>query len=327
MASVDAEPVEWDRPTRPPSIAGPPDPPMPAGCSSLLLCRKGEILAATRTGKDPILVGRSSRCALRTDDPTFPGVAGEVILRPVPLFHAWRDGQKEGKRVLLFKKDAPLHLGVFRLWLLTSGTPMKNRKARAGRTMLILPFMALALSLSAMGAFALRRTADAGSQRQSQAAGGCVEGRSSSRTGAISARTTIQPPAGAAAAPLHAAALPATPSPETSPPTVLDQGVFSQLTQAAISALRKEDPRSAGTVVSPFLPLMSPGQRADLSSILEPHAGRIFRRAYLGLPYDPVGSRKRLAALSECGIEMLPTARKARLLIERRGTRRAEDPP
>ncbi len=307
MTSKTGEGLHWDHSTAAAEKTPSAGDIRPSTPDSLVLSREGEILAVAPAGKEPTLVGRSSRCGLRTDDPRFPGVAGEIILHPVPLFRPWREGREEGKQVLPIKREAPLRLGAFQLRLLPAGAVLRNRRNRpSGRTRsrLVLILSVLLLAVGGYGVSPSGRRQDVPSALE-------VDGEDD-RSPLVRAdvpslpapsASPVDPCARTAARPFHPVSLPM---------PGMEGGNFSRVMDAARTALLEGDPRAAGTMLTPFLPLMSTSQRADLASILEQPAGRLFRRAYINHPYDPSATEEWFAALADSGLEDLPSTRKAR---------------
>jgi len=95
----------------------------------------------------------------------------------------------------------------------------------------------------------------------------------------------------------------------------MGEKAFGDALGRAENALRNGDVRRAGSLLAPFLPLMSASQIGEASRVLEAAAAPLFRSAYMRRPFDPGGAGKILSDLAGCGLPSLPSAAKASALL------------
>jgi hypothetical protein len=330
MNAPAADRAGWDRPTV--AGAGRAAPGAPGGAGQgeetgvlLALGFDGEIVATLPAARGPVLVGRSSRCGLRCEDPRFPGVAGEVILHPLPLFRSMGGKPEKGDPqrfpVRHLAPGVPLPLGRYRLWLLRPGFSLKNRKRgkrRGSPFVRLLLISTLLLPVAAGGVAVLGKKDPApippsSPPAASVASPGIAEQVPLPAHAGSPAVSSAAPTASPLPAPIPPAApLRAAPAAEEQPPPGVSPGTLKAALDLARDAFLAGDPGRAGAALRTFLPLMSAEQIKESVAALEPVASPLFRKAYMELPYQPGKSVAALLSLAGCGLPDLPSVAKAR---------------
>jgi len=283
----------------------------------ILLTRAGWVVSVHRPEENSISLGRSSSSKIRVNDPHFPRFAGEVILRPTPLFRTPARGQGKS-RLKLMRPGRPIPLPPYKLFLLEEGEVFRNRN----RTFLknlkimghlkpihILAAVVMVFTVSAAGFYQRTGIEDhdrmtitvpfnighreeftADKPRDENKAVEHVEGNAANRPRSTPVKAKYS---------------------HRSHPGYVEEATFSRILKQAKKRLSKYDAAGAGKLITPLLPLLSPGQRDTAVMALNPYAEEIFQKAYILRPFRRKESDGMMRELALSGLEILPGVRKA----------------
>ncbi len=75
------------------------------------------------------------------------------------------------------------------------------------------------------------------------------------------------------------------------------------------------DLSGASILIKPYLPPLTTRQKKRIVNVLDPHAEKIFRKAYILKAFDRKASDRMMSLLSSSGFDFLPNVRKAGKLV------------
>lgn len=289
--------------------------------SLILLARAGKAISIHRPEGNTIRLGRSSASQIRVNDPHFPRFAGEVILRPTPLFRTPARGQ-EKSRLQLITPGHPITLSPYKLLILEEGQVFRNRKKtflkklKITRHLKPISFVTAAMMVFALTAVGLHQRG--GAKNHDQAAV-TVPFDIVHRKQFTADKSRDE---GKAAAPVHRKSAtrpknapvktePRRHSPSRRPPGHIEEAGFARILKQAEKRLSKYDAPGAGKLITPLLSLLSTGQRNAAIQALNPYAEEIFQKAYILKPFRREESDRMMRELALCGLGLLPGVRKA----------------
>lgn len=283
----------------------------------MLLTRAGRVISLHRPDGNSIPVGRSSSNTIRVNDPHFPRLAGEVILRPTPLFRTKARGQGKS-RLELITPGRPIPLPPYKLFLLEDGEVFRNRKRIFPKNIHALgylkqaPLLVIVIMLFAVFAVRLHKHAETvGPQRMAVTVPFNIDHRkwfTADKPGNVD-KAVAHIDVGKAKRPRS---IPVKTEHRLRRTTGhVEETTFSSILKQAAKQLSKYDAAGAGRLITPLLPLLSPGQRDTAIMVLNPYAEEIFKKAYILRPFWREKSDGMMRELAQSGLGILPGVRKA----------------
>lgn len=287
----------------------------------ILLTRAGRMVAVHRPEENSIPLGRSSSSKIRVNDPHFPRFAGEVILRPTPLFRTPARG-KGKSRLQLMRPGRPIPLPPYKLFLLEEGEVFRNRNRTSLKNLKttghLKPIQLLAAIVIVCVVSAAGLYQRAGAQHHDRMA--VTVPFNIGHREEFTVDKPMDKPKDENKAVEHVEGK-AADRPRSTPvkakhghrrkPGYVEEATFSRILKQAKKRLSKYDAAGAGKLITPLLPLLSPGQRDKAILALNPYAEEIFRKAYILRPFRRKESDGMMRELALSGLEILPGVRKA----------------
>lgn len=307
--------------------------------------RRGRLVKIFRPHGKNISIGRSSRCDLTLPDPRFPREAGEIVLGPVPIFRNLQDRNKMGQLIPLLPGKS-FRIGPYNLTLLEPGDILFNKlliSKTAKNTRL--KQVCLTIGTGTFGMFFLLGNmgitlfreppspAEGGAQRQVEDTDDANKPKDAlmAEVGSkvsSSAENDVREYIAPRKAPPSHVSLKKIPQVVQNPNslklklpslTKIQPDELKGIIKRVAEFIDKEDLKTAGRILAPFLPHIDNEQRNLIVSELDPAVQKVFRKAYMLKSYQPEKSRAILMSIADSGLYYFPGYLKARKMLEREG--------
>jgi len=285
----------------------------------LLTARGSKMVGIHNPTGNRVSIGRSSRNHIRVNDPHFPRLAGEVILRPAPLIRMPDTGSGDN-RVQRITPGKPIRLPPYHLHLLEEGDIIRNsqwwkQKDRSGKKYtgwkVLLP-----ITISVVGLCFLSPAVDLDNEKSPSEISASfnisrfIEEDLRRGEMVLKTRTKEQEKR-----PIIKKTAPLAEPPKTITARVddevLSEEIFTKNLDSASLHIAKGDWYSAGRCIHSIQAFLTKKQRERLIGALEPVAEKMYRKAYILRSFDSRESDRIFYNLSRSELEILPSVVKA----------------